>query len=630
MSKVKIVIFIFAMLLTANVAIFYINKINIEDRIKLVLDDTLIKLDVHYKLALDHQRQIADTFYTMTNNQKGLLTLYSKVFSSSKEEKKKLRNELKILLDEQYKMMKNVGIVQFQFFLPDNKSFLRMDKMNQFGDNITNHRPDVVFTNKTKEISRGLVKGSFTHAFRNVYPLFDNEGKHLGAVEISFSSDLLQDDLTSRKGVHAHFLIEKKLYKKSNMNHHYKQSSEHEDYLVNLTESHSKEICIIGNEKKLKNIQEDIKTQINKGKEFSIYVRTYDLDIEVISFLPIKNFDGEDIAWLVSYTKNKFIHEVLKTGQLINVFSFLVIALFAFFIYLQIMAERRIKREHTLLDDVINSSEDMIFVTNFKKITFLNKKFKAFMSITSSRDIDDVTSYFVVMHSYLHKGLLVNDESFNELINRTPEEDRIVCLLDAKMSPKAFVISTVESSYTKGDYLVTLTDITKIKERELIISNKAFYDGLTGVYNRNKFDELIDSELKRDRRYNTKLSIAIVDIDYFKNFNDTYGHLIGDEVLIMIAQYLDKNVRITDVFARWGGEEFVILFPDTTDINAKGICEKLRIAISKLNHSVAGHVTASFGVTQYQKGDDAESLFKRCDDALYLAKEEGRNRVCIK
>ena len=120
------------------------------------------------------------------------------------------------------------------------------------------------------------------------------------------------------------------------------------------------------------------------------------------------------------------------------------------------------------------------------------------------------------------------------------------------------------------------------------------------------------------------------DIDHFKDFNDTYGHLIGDEVLIMLAENIDKHVRNTDTFARWGGEEFVILFPETTTEEAKIVCEKLRISIEHLSHKTAGGITASFGITQYIENDTIKTMFKRCDDALYEAKENGRNMVCVK
>jgi len=160
------------------------------------------------------------------------------------------------------------------------------------------------------------------------------------------------------------------------------------------------------------------------------------------------------------------------------------------------------------------------------------------------------------------------------------------------------------------------------------MQSRVYIDGLTGVYNRNKFDEVAIKELKRDERYRRNLSMAIVDIDHFKIFNDKYGHLVGDEVLILTAQYLNTSIRESDIFARWGGEEFTILFPETTKEDALSLCEELREGISKLAYAKADHITVSCGVTQYTQGDSLQTMFQRCDKALYKAKESGRNRVC--
>ncbi|WP_455756605.1 PAS domain S-box protein [Sulfurimonas sp.] len=176
-------------------------------------------------------------------------------------------------------------------------------------------------------------------------------------------------------------------------------------------------------------------------------------------------------------------------------------------------------------------------------------------------------------------------------------------------------------------YIGYISDISKMQEAFVKVESKAYVDELTGIDNRNKFDELLDKELKRLKRYNRPLSIAIIDIDKFKNFNDTFGHLIGDEVLITMAQTVKNNVRETDEFARWGGEEFIIMFIDTPVDLARTIAESLKDKIEENRHPTAGKITASFGITEYKSGDTHNTLFKRCDDALYKAKENGRNRV---
>ncbi|MDH5361170.1 MAG: diguanylate cyclase [Gammaproteobacteria bacterium] len=150
-------------------------------------------------------------------------------------------------------------------------------------------------------------------------------------------------------------------------------------------------------------------------------------------------------------------------------------------------------------------------------------------------------------------------------------------------------------------------------------------DPLTNLYNRRKFSEILKS--KFDCRSNLELSLMLCDIDKFKRINDGYGHNTGDQVLIAFSKLISDSVRKTDVVARWGGEEFVFLLPDTSLELAFTIAEKLRNKIAEYPFSQVGEVTASFGVATFMPEDHEEDLFGRADSALYIAKEMGRNQV---
>jgi diguanylate cyclase (GGDEF)-like protein len=154
-------------------------------------------------------------------------------------------------------------------------------------------------------------------------------------------------------------------------------------------------------------------------------------------------------------------------------------------------------------------------------------------------------------------------------------------------------------------------------------------DVLTGAYNRRKFNDVVAVELERARRYGLPLSLFILDIDHFKNVNDTHGHEAGDAVLTALAGLVRDGVRATDTLARWGGEEFVVLSPGVTAEGAANLAERIRAALASGPVAPVGVITASFGVTQYRQGESADELFARADRALYLAKESGRDRVEI-
>jgi len=160
---------------------------------------------------------------------------------------------------------------------------------------------------------------------------------------------------------------------------------------------------------------------------------------------------------------------------------------------------------------------------------------------------------------------------------------------------------------------------------------KATRDPLTELSNRLALDERLASELARCKRYGGALSVAVFDIDYFKNINDTYGHKSGDKVLIIIAKLLSQHSRETDFLARFGGEEFVMLLPETGAEAAFGVVEKIRQIVENSGFNAGGNpisITLSCGLTEYVAGDDNESIFSRADAALYQAKQQGRN-CCV-
>ncbi|HTG00838.1 MAG TPA: GGDEF domain-containing protein [Nitrospirota bacterium] len=162
-------------------------------------------------------------------------------------------------------------------------------------------------------------------------------------------------------------------------------------------------------------------------------------------------------------------------------------------------------------------------------------------------------------------------------------------------------------------------------ERELVIA--ASVDKLTQIYNRRKIEEIIQAEIERARRYNTPLSVIMIDLDDFKMINDTYGHHVGDNILRTVAGILKTNIRTTDAAGRWGGEEFMIVVPATTLDNTRGLAEKIRhiIATHRYDHSCT--ITISMGISQMFRGDSFDSFINRADDALYRAKNRGKNRV---
>ena len=162
--------------------------------------------------------------------------------------------------------------------------------------------------------------------------------------------------------------------------------------------------------------------------------------------------------------------------------------------------------------------------------------------------------------------------------------------------------------------------------------HRATHDSLTGLPNREAYAERAYHEMQRFKRYCRPLTIAVCDIDKFKNINDTYGHQAGDKVIKLIAKLLSTRIRKVDFVARYGGEEFVLIMPETTTDQAYGVLDKIRELMSKTAFRFKEkpvHITISFGLAEFMPEDSVESAFEHADSALYQAKNEGRNRCIV-
>lgn len=174
-------------------------------------------------------------------------------------------------------------------------------------------------------------------------------------------------------------------------------------------------------------------------------------------------------------------------------------------------------------------------------------------------------------------------------------------------------------------------DISYRKQMEQELEFRARHDYLTGLYNRIELEKECQEEMKRAQRYRRTLSIFLLDIDHFKQINDTYGHLSGDQVLKQFAAFLQQTVRATDYVARYGGEEFVVILPETSLKKAEELAERLRMQTEELNIALKQttlKITISIGISSYpEHGKSYEQLLEAADSAMYQAKMNGRNCV---
>ncbi len=186
--------------------------------------------------------------------------------------------------------------------------------------------------------------------------------------------------------------------------------------------------------------------------------------------------------------------------------------------------------------------------------------------------------------------------------------------------------------YILCDFSAIFVVHAMLYEKELALAElneKIEHDPLTGLFNRTRLRLELDRELQRFSRYETECALIMFDIDHFKRVNDTYGHEVGGEVLESLSIHVKKLIRTTDTLCRWGGEEFLLLLPQTGTEKARVLAERIRTSVMQEQLVPQQKITISLGVTMLRKGDDQHEVLARVDAAMYQAKQQGRNLVCV-
>lgn len=268
-------------------------------------------------------------------------------------------------------------------------------------------------------------------------------------------------------------------------------------------------------------------------------------------------------------------------------------------------------------------TDGVLVIDDLNRVVDINLAAKKLLNITG-----DVLG-FPIEQIFFHMGSKER-EAFRALRSTFDIElaGELVTHMEVKVSP---IMDRREKLLGR---LIILHDITKLKGIQNELRLLASRDSLTGAVNRRHFMELAKRELTRAKRYKRNLALVLMDLDSFKKVNDTYGHQAGDQVLLALKKVCTQGTRTVDVFARLGGEEFVLMLPETGKESAAVLAERLREALENTIIKFGAHkfqVTISMGVTEYgvQKEDTLDAMLSRADKALYLAKANGRNQVSI-
>lgn len=511
--------------------------------------------------------------------------------------KNKDREKLYELINPRYLELKkeNKNFVNMHFHNKDNTSFLRMHQKEKYGDDLSSFRKIVVDTNAQKKVFFGFEDGKYGYFYRIIIPVFDKE-THLGSVEFGLTLNYFIENL-------------RRLIDNTKFGLVFKEKNER---------------LILDENDFFKSVLE----KVEKNKHFQL-IEMNNKAYLYSDNITIKDYKGSDvikilIAQDVTEYKNQQLHDflfLLFLGGLTYAISFLIIdSGFKQYIKSIEKQSRKLKKYNDIIDKyVIVSSTDLkgnityasdafCRISGYSKDEILGKPHNII------RHEDMPKSVFQSMWTTLKEQMIWEGEIKNK------KKDGSYYWVEAIVSPMYD-----DEGRVKG-YTAVRNDITNKK----LIEEISQKDKLTGVFNRVKLDDVLENEHKRAKRYKSVFSIILLDIDKFKSVNDTYGHQTGDSVLVQTALILSKNIRDTDILGRWGGEEFLIICPNTTASQCKILAEHLRKKIEAFDFDVVSSVTSSFGVAQYEEKETINDLIKRCDNALYEAKNNGRNQVAVK
>ncbi|WP_323592573.1 sensor domain-containing diguanylate cyclase [Aliarcobacter butzleri] len=282
--------------------------------------------------------------------------------------------------------------------------------------------------------------------------------------------------------------------------------------------------------------------------------------------------------------------------------------------------------------DTLNKQEYIVIFADYEKITepYLSQTFKLLLTFIIIAflmfPIMIYLSGIIIkpIYNLVKQSIKIKNRKYND-VSQIESPILEIALLSASFENMAQSINSYQNS---------LEEKVKQRTEELLVKNAellrlSITDNLTKLYNRVKLDKSLQEEMNRSLRYNTNFSIILLDIDYFKKVNDNFGHQVGDEVLIESAQILSKNIRNVDILGRWGGEEFLVICPETKIEDAIKVASHINAAI-KLHKftTYPNTVTISLGVATFSKYiKNVDDIILNADKALYQAKEEGRDKV---
>jgi diguanylate cyclase (GGDEF)-like protein len=561
--------------------------------------------DVYQSVRLHYEETIRDTvlFYTARANANihtdGIL---SAVRSGN-------HNELYHLIAPRWKVMRqeNPMLSVMQFHNADGTSLLRMHQPDVYGDPIASQRSMVAHIHRNHKTVYGFEEGREGLAFRILVPIID-QGVYLGAIEFGINASYISDKINRYTGYQSFFLInEKSVGRLSRIENSLQIGN---TIAINVSPNF---LPLVQQYKRHYSALEN--GMIRYGGE-SFMMKT----------IPVKDFQNQLIG-AVMFVKavpdfwSHVLQMVMATG-LIAVILIVTLGMVISRIYDRIANKMSFQEAYN--QTVLDAIPSPVIVSDGHQLMAANQTFLAYFHYLNveafKREHACVCEYFEEGDTADYLMPMVNDQRWSEYVYDHPHiQHKAKITIEGKTTLFEVKLSVLRFQ-EESRFVVIFTDISSMQSRSIT-------DPLTGIANRLHFTMVFDHTMNVARRERNPLGVIFFDIDHFKQVNDRYGHIAGDEVLKAIAALVKQRIRKSDIVARWGGEEFIVLLPNTLIEETISVAENLRIAIEREPFETVGKITCSFGAVALRENELSEELLKRADELLYKAKEGGRNRV---
>jgi diguanylate cyclase (GGDEF)-like protein len=490
-----------------------------------------------------------------------------------------------------------------QFHRNDGTSILRVHDPDAYGDRIDLIRPMVAAAHESRSVQGGYEEGAHGLGYRILVPVL-REKQYLGALEFGVDPEFFVRRLREITAFETVLLLKKEK----------RPSAAEERYFSTF-------VAVNPGPKirKLLRAYSD-SGRLEAYKKLEVGNREY-----LCSTLPLRNYQDEaigSILFIVDTTEQaQYLRGLLVNNLITALLVILGIGLLFHTGYKKLIGQLTFSER--FLELVFNTQKNLVVVTNGREMIRANRavfEFLGYGGYEAFREEHDcICDYFVddPRGEYLQRT--VEGMLWSDYILQGSRQSYTVKMMKGE-EEHIFSVNAKQMRFGRETRVVVVfTDITALEKL-------AQTDQLTGAANRHSFERTLAREMAQAKRHNYPLAVLYLDIDHFKRINDQHGHQAGDKVLIRFVEVLKQRLRASDLLARWGGEEFIVMLSYTDLDNAVQIAEELRTTLEHERFET-GHLTCSFGVASLKGGDTIDTIVNRADKALYAAKEGGRNRV---